>query len=155
MYFQASVIGTLFNFISRFIFSRYFSFGISVIFANYIGMIIVFLMSYNRVFRVGRITPSMLIRFAVVAHVGLFVVWLTALLCHAMAEQIAPWIFWGEATGFVLRNNFPDWTAVDFWTFFLPRAVEGLCHGTGIIAGFAINFLGHRYFSFQQNFLED
>ena len=75
LYLQASVIGTLCNFFSRFAFSEWFSFGLSVVLANYVGMIIVFCLSYKRAFGVSKATVPMVLRFALVAHVGLVVVW--------------------------------------------------------------------------------
>lgn len=148
-YFQASLAGSLINFCSRFILALFFSFGVSVIVANYLGMIVVFLLSYDRVFRVGRPEPMMVVRFAVVAHISLFVVWITAMLCQFMAAHAAPWIFSGEAAASVWRKAFPEWLPADFWVPLLPPAAEGLCHGTGILVGFTVNFLGHKYFSFR------
>ncbi len=149
-YFQVSLAGSLLNFCSRFILAFFFSFGVSVIVANYLGMIVVFLLSHDRVFKAGRLEPMMLVRFAVVAHIGLLVVWMTAMLCQLMATHIAPWIFFGNAAADVWQHAFPAWLPADFRASLLPTAIDGLCHGTGILAGFAVNFLGHKYFSFRK-----
>ena len=89
LYLQASVIGTLCNFFSRFAFSEWFSFGVSVVLANYVGMIIVFCLSYKRAFGVSKATVPMVLRFALVAHVGLVVVWAVSTGLFSLIQWLA------------------------------------------------------------------
>lgn len=79
-YLQASIVGTLANFFSRFAFAPFVGFGASLILANYVGMAVVFLLSYRRAFGMEKATGGMVLRFVTVAHVGLVVVWAAALL---------------------------------------------------------------------------
>ena len=90
LYLQASVIGTLCNFFSRFAFSEWFSFGLSVVLANYVGMIIVFCLSYKRAFGVSKATVPMVLRFALVAHVGLVVVWAVSTGLFSLIQWLLP-----------------------------------------------------------------
>ena len=132
------------NFFSRFVFAVFMSFGWSVVVSNYVGMILVFLMSYKSVFGAKGFQCRMAFRFALVAHVGLAVVWLASLLMrYGCTAGI-------EAMGYTRE--------LEFMTRLLPQAIsaygveviDGFCHGIGIVTGFFANFYGHKYFSFRR-----
>ena len=143
LYLQASVIGTLANFFSRFLFAELVNFGWSIILANYVGMVFVFLLSYKHAFGVQAIQWRMILKFAIVAHIGLLVVWLAATAAH--------WVVYGVVS-FTFHNDLH--TLVSEWGFsgtsaaWIARFMDGSCHGFGIICGFLVNFVGHKYFSF-------
>ena len=138
-YLQASIIGTLANFLSRFPLTELMGFESSVIVANYLGMGIVFALSYRRAFGIAKPTPGMGARFVLVAHVGLATVWIVSTLSLTLTGGWLPGL---------LRDLLPAGLA-DYEPW-LPRLVEGACHGAGIVAGFFVNFFGHREFSFRQ-----
>ena len=148
LYLQASVIGTLCNFFSRFLFSLWFSFGVSVVLANYVGMVIVFCLSYKRAFGVSKATWAMMIRFAIVAHVGLLVVWAVSTGFFTLIQNLCPPLLVQEEAFGMLEIFFPGWSANASLSQWIPRMTEGGCHGAGIVAGFLVNFFGHKLFSF-------
>lgn len=139
-YLQASIVGTLANFLSRFPLTELMGFEASVIVANYLGMGIVFLLSYRRAFGIEHPTAGMGARFVLVAHVGLATVWLVSTLSLTLLGGWLP--------AFAQAWLPQDWSTLGPW---LPRLVEGFCHGLGIVAGFFVNFFGHRMFSFRQS----
>lgn len=143
LYLQASILGTLANFFSRFAFAPFVGFGASLIMANYVGMAIVFLLSYRRAFGMKKATVTMVLRFVTVAHMGLFVVWAIALLALYAAHLAGGMLFPLAPEHYLERVGLP--LALVPW---LPTLVEGACHAVGIAAGFVFNFLGHRCFSF-------
>ena len=108
LYLQASVIGTLCNFFSRFAFSEWFSFGVSVVLANYVGMIIVFCLSYKRAFGVSKATVPMVLRFALVAHVGLVVVWPVSTGLFSLIQWLLPQLLSGALAGRPSWVYYPD-----------------------------------------------
>jgi hypothetical protein len=142
-YLQASIVGTLANFFSRFAFAPFMGFGASLILANYVGMAVVFLLSYRRAFDMEKATGGMVLRFVTVAHVGLAVVWAVALLALYAARLAGKVFFPLPPERYLAMAGLP--LAVAPW---LPTLVEGACHAVGITVGFVFNFLGHRYFSF-------
>ena len=85
----------------------------------------------------------MILKFAIVAHIGLLVVWLAATAAH--------WVVYGVVS-FTFHNDLH--TLVSEWGFsgtsaaWIARFMDGSCHGFGIICGFLVNFFGHKYFSF-------
>ena len=151
LYLQASVIGTLCNFFSRFAFSVWFDFGVSVVLANYVGMIIVFCLSYKRAFGMSKATWAMMLRFAIVAHVGLVVVWVVSTGFFALTEKLFPALLVQTEAFGMLEMLFPGWSANAFLAAWIPRVTEGGCHGAGIVAGFLVNFFGHKLFSFARS----
>lgn len=150
LYLQASIIGTLCNFFSRFAFSEWFGFGVSVVLANYLGMIIVFCLSYKRAFGVSKATVPMMLRFALVAHVGLVVVWIVSTGLFSFIQWLLPPLLSRTEALQALETLFPGWSASPSLAGWIPRLTEGGCHGTGILAGFLVNFFGHKVFSFAQ-----
>lgn len=151
-YLQASILGTLANFISRFPLAEVAGFEGSVVLATYVGMAVVFLLSYRRAFGARRAEAGMIGRFVLVAHVGLAVVWVGSSLALAALRLAAPELLRPESAGPALERllavfggqaSVPGWCAV--WT---PRLLEGACHAFGIVAGFFVNFIGHRVYSF-------
>ena len=143
LYLQASIVGTLANFFSRFLFAEFMSFGWSVIMANYVGMVIVFILSYRYAFGVENFRYSMAFRFALVAHVGLVVVWLASLFMHWICEVGIEWLgYSSEATLMALFLPEP-------FVVYASKLIDGFCHGVGIVTGFFANFFGHKYFSFR------
>ncbi|MBG3877925.1 hypothetical protein FVW20_13130, partial [Desulfovibrio oxamicus] len=88
LYLQASVVGTLANFVSRFAWSELVGFEAGVLLATYTGMVIVFLLSYRRAFGVRRPDAAMCLRFALVAHVGMAVVWVVSVAALRVAESL-------------------------------------------------------------------
>ena len=145
LYLRASIIGTLMNFFSRFFFAEFVNFGWSVIFANYVGMILVFLMSYKKAFGVKHIKWRMIIKFIIVAHVGLLVVWVASTLSYLLSYKIINTIFNNDLYALVI-----DWCSSEFYATLSIRLLDGGCHGLGILCGFIVNFFGHKYFSFSQ-----
>lgn len=152
LYLQASIVGTLLNFVARFPLAEFFSFDVSVILSTYLGMVVVFLLSYKRAFAIAKPNWQMVARFALVAHVGLVVVWLGSSLSHACLN-----FFWPQLFQTVLAENmlisWNNWLKLDSsqiqnLAFFIPRLAQGFCHGLGIIAGFFVNFIGHKVYSF-------
>ena len=144
LYLQASIVGTLANFFSRFLFAEFMSFGWSVIMANYVGMVIVFILSYRYAFGVENFRYSMAFRFALVAHVGLVVVWLASLLmrygCTASIEFM----------GYISEAEFMAKLLPQELSIYGVPLIDGFCHGVGIVTGFFANFFGHKYFSFRK-----
>lgn len=138
VYLQASIVGTLVNFLSRFPLSEIFGFEISVILATYVGMIIVFLMSFRRAFGVQRLEKGMIWRFIIVSHVGLATVWIFSNLAMFCVKLVNLDMLLAEKCS-SLSSQLAS---------LIPRFIEGFCHGIGIIIGFFVNFLGHRSYSF-------
>ncbi|MDX9819065.1 MAG: hypothetical protein RBT16_09145 [Desulfococcus multivorans] len=147
LYLQASIVGTLGNFFSRFVFAEIMTFGWSVIIANYVGMVIVFFISYRYAFGVKRFQYGMAARFALVAHVGLAVVWGSALLVHEVIEILAQW------AGFSSLYAFVNTIVSAHWVDWGVRLIDSTCHGLGILSGFFVNFFGHKFFSFKDTWL--
>jgi putative flippase GtrA len=159
LYLQASIIGTLANFVSRFAWSELVGFEAGVLLATYTGMVIVFLLSYRRAFGVRRPDAAMGLRFVLVAHAGMAVVWVVSVAALRVAESLVPllpgWPAAADGAG-VLLHDPAAWRAV------LPqggaaalapvmgRALEGGCHAAGIVAGFVVNFAGHKLYSFRR-----
>lgn len=148
LYLQASIIGTLCNLFSRFAFSEWFSFGVSVVLANYVGMIIVFCLSYKRAFGVSKATVPMMLRFALVAHIGLIVVWAISTGFFSLIQWLLPPLLSQTEAFQTLEALFPGWSGNPALADWIPRLTEGGCHGMGILAGFLVNFFGHKLFSF-------
>lgn len=141
-YLQASILGTLCNFAARIVFSLWFGFGTSVVLANYVGMAIVFRLSYRRAFAAGKATIPMMLRFAFVAHLGLLVVWAVSIASlYAMNKGLSA--FWAH----IPLDIIPETLLV-----LLPELLEAFCHGVGIVSGFTVNFFGHKCFSFAKRF---
>lgn len=132
------------NFFSRFFFALFMSFGWSVVVSNYVGMILVFLMSYKTVFGAKGFQWRMAFRFALVAHVGLVVVWLASLLmrygCTASIEFM----------GYISEAEFMAKLLPQELSIYGVPLIDGFCHGVGIVTGFFANFFGHKYFSFKK-----
>lgn len=128
VYLQASIIGTLANFAARFPLTPLVGFEASVALSTYIGMGLVFALSFRRAFGVRRPDPAMILRFILVAHVGLITVWLVSTAAYGLVRAGLPAA--------------------------MPPLLEGGCHGLGIAAGFAVNFLGHRNYSFRRRALQ-
>ncbi|EGY25599.1 putative membrane protein [Desulfovibrio sp. A2] len=159
LYLQASIIGTLANFVSRFAWSELVGFEAGVLLATYTGMVIVFLLSYRRAFGVRRPDAAMGLRFVLVAHAGMAVVWVVSVAALRVAESLVPllpgWPMAADGAGVPLHDP-AAWRAV------LPqggaaalapvmgRALEGGCHAAGIVAGFVVNFAGHKLYSFRR-----
>lgn len=159
LYLQASIIGTLANFVSRFAWSELVGFEAGVLLATYTGMVIVFLLSYRRAFGVRRPDAAMCLRFVLVAHAGMAVVWVVSVAALRVAESLVPllpgWPAAADGAGVPLHDP-AAWRAV------LPqggaavlapamgRALEGGCHAAGIVAGFVVNFAGHKLYSFRR-----
>ncbi|AOY58724.1 GtrA family protein [Desulfococcus multivorans] len=142
-YFQAAVAGTLANFFSRFLFAEWMEFGWSVIIANYVGMIIVFLFSYKRAFGAAQVDGLMIGKFALVAHGGLLLVWGVSTGTFQLVENIFPMLLSPETVYPALNE-----TAAVNWGQIIKTGTEGCCHGIGISVGFLANFIGHKRFSF-------
>lgn len=149
-YLQASLIGTLANFFSRFPLTELIGFGASVIVANYIGMALVFLLSYRRAFAVRRADWGMVGRFALVAHTGLAGVWAVSVLCLTLLRTFLPASLDPQTTAALLEALGLGSAAAVLDPAWIPRLMEGACHATGIVAGFGINFWGHRWYSFRK-----
>uniref|UniRef100_B8DQ01 GtrA-like protein domain-containing protein n=1 Tax=Nitratidesulfovibrio vulgaris (strain DSM 19637 / Miyazaki F) TaxID=883 RepID=B8DQ01_NITV9 len=165
LYLQASVIGTLANFVSRFAWSELLGFEAGVLLATYTGMVIVFLLSYRRAFGVRRPDAAMCLRFVLVAHVGMAVVWVVSVAALRVVESLVvllpgwpvPADMGGVAGGMgAALHDAAIWRAVlphDVGTLLAPvmgRALEGGCHAAGIVAGFVVNFAGHKLYSFRR-----
>ena len=159
LYLQASIIGTLANFVSRFAWSELVGFEAGVLLATYTGMVIVFLLSYRRAFGVRRPDAAMCLRFVLVAHAGMAVVWVVSVAALRVAESLVPllpgWPMAAGGAGVPLHDPAA-------WRALLPqglaavlapvmgRALEGGCHAAGIVAGFVVNFAGHKLYSFRR-----
>lgn len=167
LYLQASVIGTLANFVSRFAWSELVGFEAGVLLATYTGMVIVFLLSYRRAFGVQRPDAAMCLRFVLVAHVGMAVVWVVSVaalrVVEALVVVLPGWPVPPDGgVGAAAGGMGPALHAADAWRAVLPqgagallapvmgRALEGGCHAAGIVAGFVINFAGHKVYSFRR-----
>lgn len=167
LYLQASIIGTLANFVSRFAWSELVGFEVGVLLATYTGMVIVFLLSYRRAFGVRRPDVAMCLRFVLVAHVGMAVVWVVSVAALRMVELLVTLLpGWpvsriggvaGAAGGMgEALHDAAIWRAVlpqGTGTLLAPimgRALEGGCHAAGIVAGFVVNFAGHKLYSFRR-----
>ena len=158
LYLQASIIGTLANFISRFPLAQAVGFELSVILSTYVGMVVVFLLSYRRAFAVRRANAGMVARFVLVAHIGLAVVWVGSTLSFTAVRLLAPELLQPESARAVLENFFASLPAAGGFlqehnvavglSGWLPGILEGACHAFGIVAGFFVNFVGHRTYSF-------
>ena len=151
-YLQASILGTLVNFVARFPLAEVVGFEASVVLATYMGMAVVFLLSYRRAFGAPRVEAGMIGRFVLVAHVGLAVVWVGSTLALAALRLAVPELLRPESVGpelerlaavFGCQASVP--VALAAWT---PRLLEGACHAFGIVLGFFVNFIGHRVYSF-------
>lgn len=161
LYLQASIIGTLANFVSRFAWSELVGFEAGVLLATYTGMVIVFLLSYRRAFGVRRPDAAMCLRFVLVAHVGMAVVWVVSVAALRVVEALVvllpgwPVAARGDGMGAALHDA-SIWRAVlpqGMGTLLAPlmgRALEGGCHAAGIVAGFVVNFAGHKLYSFRR-----
>lgn len=159
LYLQASIIGTLANFVSRFAWSELVGFEAGVLLATYTGMVIVFLLSYRRAFGVRRPDAAMGLRFVLVAHAGMAVVWVVSVAALRAAESLVPllpgWPVAGDGAGVSLHDP-AAWRAVlpqGLAAALAPvmgRALEGGCHAAGIVAGFVVNFAGHKLYSFRR-----
>jgi putative flippase GtrA len=122
-YFTASVIGTALNFASRFLFELFMPFLYSVAAATYVGMVVIFVLSYKRIFATTLSWKTAFLRFAITAHVGLAVV--------------------------MGCSEFALWALDPFVSDQLPQSlINGAAHAFGIGVGFVFNFLGHLFFSF-------
>ncbi|BFR50154.1 GtrA family protein [Nitratidesulfovibrio sp. HK-II] len=159
LYLQASIIGTLANFVSRFAWSELVGFEAGVLLATYTGMVIVFLLSYRRAFGVRRPDAAMCLRFVLVAHAGMAVVWVVSVAALRVAESLVPLLpGWPVAAGGagVPLHDPAAWRAVlpqGLAAVLAPvmgRALEGGCHAAGIVAGFVVNFAGHKLYSFRR-----
>lgn len=150
LYLQASLIGTLVNFVSRFPLAEVMSFGASVVAANYFGMVLVFLLSYKRAFAAERANRKMILRFAAVAHAGLVVTWLSALAAREAAFFAAPALFDATSATALLASFNLDGVSPLLTGAVLMRLTEGFCHGCGIVTGFVCNYLGHSLYSFKK-----
>ncbi|WMW64180.1 hypothetical protein [Nitratidesulfovibrio liaohensis] len=167
LYLQASIIGTLANFVSRFAWSELVGFEGGVLLATYTGMVIVFLLSYRRAFGVRRPDVAMCLRFVLVAHLGMAVVWVVSVAALRMVELLVTLLpGWpvsriggvaGAAGGMgAALHDAAIWRAVlpqGTGTLLAPimgRALEGGCHAAGIVAGFVVNFAGHKLYSFRR-----
>lgn len=153
LYLQASVVGTLVSFVSRFAWSELVGFEAGVLLSTYTGMVIVFLLSYRRAFGVRRPDAAMCLRFVLVAHVGMAVVWVVSVVALRVAESLAP-LAPGWPAGTTLHSP-AAWRAVlprglgDMLAPVMGRTLEGGCHAAGIMVGFGVNFVGHRLYSFR------
>lgn len=152
-YLQASIVGTLANFGSRFILAQWMSFGWSVIAANYIGMALVFLLSYKRAFGVRKVNWRMVGRFVVVAHIGLLTVWAVSVACLWGVRLVLPET--GETLRILAENTTLLHELPPIILARLSSIIEGGCHAVGIICGFLVNFFGHKWFSFAGAILPD
>jgi putative flippase GtrA len=164
LYLQASILGSASNFVSRFAWSELVGFEVGVLLATYTGMVIVFLMSYRRAFGVRRPDVAMCLRFVLVAHVGMAVVWVVSVAALRVAESLVVllpgWSVFpnGAVSGGVgaALHDADNWRAVlphDVGALLAPvmgRALEGGCHAAGIVAGFVVNFAGHKLYSFRR-----
>jgi len=142
-YLQAAVAGTLANFFSRFLFAEWMGFGWSVVVANYVGMVIVFIFSYKRAFGAAQADRLMIGKFVLVAHGGLLLVWGVSTSMFWLVQNIFPRLLSSE-TVYPLLNEM----ATVNWGEIVKRMTEGCCHGSGILVGFLGNFTGHKRFSF-------
>lgn len=146
-YLQASVIGTVANFLSRFPLAELFGFEVSVVLATYVGMVIVFVLSFRRAFGVRHVDMGMILRFVIVSHVGLAVVWVGSTLALTVLRLTLPDLLQPDSAINFLEKFLPvakfSWISV-----MIPRLAEGGCHAFGIILGFLVNFFGHRLYSF-------
>lgn len=167
-YLQASILGTLVNFFVRFPLGEVLGFEASVVLATYVGMAVVFLLSYRRAFGARRIEAGMIGRFILVAHVGLAVVWVGSALALTALRLTVPELLRPELLrpeDFGLESLGPESigpaleiaTAVGcpaslpaLLATWMPRLLEGACHAFGIVLGFFVNFIGHRVYSFAQ-----
>ncbi len=111
-------------------------------------MIIVFCLSYKRAFGVSKATVPMMLRFALVAHVGLVVVWAVSTGLFFLIQWLLPPLLSQTEALRTLEALFPGWSGTPSLAGWIPRLTEGGCHGTGILAGFLVNFFGHKLFSF-------
>lgn len=177
LYLQASVIGTLANFVSRFAWSELAGFEAGVLLATYTGMVIVFLLSYRRAFGVRRPDAAMCLRFVLVAHAGMAVVWVVSVAALRVAESLVVLLpGWPVSPSGGMDGGMGGGTAMAAsaggmgaalhdpaaWRAVLPqglgallapvmgRALEGGCHAAGIVAGFVVNFAGHKLYSFRR-----
>ncbi len=143
LYLQASIAGTAVGFAARFPLSTLLGFEAAVVAATYIGMGLVFVLSCRRAFGVRRPDMPTILRFVLVAHVGLVTVWLVASVTHGSLRLLLPEWFDPTAAAQKLPTFLAGLAAV------MPRLAEAGCHAAGIGAGFAVNFLGHRRYSFR------
>lgn len=105
---------------------------------KYIGMNLVFLLFYKRVFGVRKADWRMIGQFVLVAHIGLLTVWVVSVACLWMVRWFLPETgnsleILAEHT--VLLRDLP--TAV---LTRLSSIIEGGCHAIGINCGFLVNF---------------
>lgn len=147
-YLQASIIGTLANFLSRFPLTEVIGFGPSVLVANYIGMALVYLLSYKRAFAAKQADTGTIGRFVLVAHVGLGVTWAVSMLTLYAVASLLPELLAETSTRELLAAWGLGELFIGFDSGWIPQMVEGFCHGCGIVAGFFMNFFGHRLYSF-------
>ena len=130
-YGATSGIAALVNFLSRFGFSGFFDFGTSVVLAYCTGMVVNFVLSKYFAFDSGQSgrLPRELLKFFLVALVGLFVTYIISMLALR---------FGGPVLG-------------DMG----PETRQAAAHLAGMAAGFAANFVGHKLFSFRVTGLWD
>ncbi len=143
LYLQASIVGTAAGFAARFPLSSLLGFETAVVLSTYIGMGIVFALSCRRAFGIRRPTVGTGLRFVLVAHVGLVTVWLVSAVTHGIFRLLLSEWFDPATAAQRLPILLVGLAAV------MPQLVEAGCHAAGICAGFAVNFLGHRRYSFR------
>ena len=147
MYFQASVMGLISNVVSRFIFGAWVGFDMSVILATYVGMIVVFWFSYKRAFGVASPTLKMVGKYVAISHAGMLVVWAFSSGTYLLANMLFPDLF-DARLALSFFERFAGLSLSPGYASYIPRVMESLCHGVGIVVGFVFHFFGHKLFSF-------
>ena len=143
LYLQASVLGTLANFVFRFPLAELVGFEASVVLSTYLGMAVVFALSYRRAFGIRHPDLGMGLRFVLVAHIGLVTVWLISTAAYGLLRLLGPDLLDPRSSARLLPDGLIAYAPL------IPRLAEGGCHALGIIGGFFVNFLGHRNYSFR------
>ena len=125
LYFCAALIAMLVNMASRFVFSKWLPFGLSVFLAYWVGHIVNFILSNTLVFKGKdeRNTTTTFLKFTLVACVGLAVTFVMSLLARLLMEKL-----------------FPLWN---------KEARDAVAHFIGIGFSFVFNYAGHVLFSFK------
>ena len=118
----AGGLSTLVNFGSRFIFSCFFSYGLSIFLAYLIGMLVAFLLMRGRVFAVTHqaLAPQIL-KFTVVNMLGLIQ---TLIISLFLAHHLLPWLG-------------------------ITQHVEALAHFMGLCPLVLTSYVGHKFVSFR------
>ena len=147
LYFQASIMGLVSNVVSRFIFGAWVGFDMSVILATYVGMIVVFWFSYKRAFGVAAPTLKMIGKYVAVSHAGMLVVWAFSSGTYLLANLLFPDLF-DARLALASIERFAGLSLSAETASYIPRVMESLCHGVGIVIGFVFHFFGHKLFSF-------